>query len=178
MPRSEAPLPRGYRPASALTAEVHAIYRSLTGEDCLADVYLSPRMSARTAGLYRCVAGSHQIVLSRRYLELCTQEQIEDLVRHELAHYHLACTGHPRAGHGPLFRQLMRTWQFDRFPDREILRRIAAQQPRLRHLYLCPAGHEHWLSRHPKRRATSCALCSPTYDHRHRLRYSGISRKE
>ncbi len=179
MLRSEGPdLPRGQRAAPELTAQAHALYRSLTGEDCGADVYLSARMGTRTAGLYRSVAGQPQIVLSMRYLERASRPQVEDLMKHELAHYHLTRTGHPRAGHGPLFRALMRAWQFGRFPDPEILGRIAATTPRLRHLYLCPQGHEHWLGRHPKRQRLSCALCAPTYDRRFRLRYSGVSRRD
>ena len=177
MPRSEPPLPHGHEAAPDLTAQAHAIYRELTGLACLADVYLSARMGARTAGLYRGADGTHRIVLSRRYLARASQAQAEDLIRHELAHYHLAVTGHPRAGHGAPFRQLMRAWAFARFPDREILRAIAQEQPRLRHLYLCPAGHEHWLARHPGRRQLSCAICAPSFDRRHRLRFSGVSRR-
>ncbi len=175
MPRSDAPAGRGQRLAPDLTAQAHAIYRSLTGEDCAAIVLRSARMRARTAGHYRCADGKHLIVLSARYLEQASSAQREDLLRHELAHYHLAEKGHPRAGHGPLFRALQREWGFERFPDRELMRRIAAASPRLRHLYLCPAGHEHWLTRHPGRKAVSCAICAQRYDRRHRLRYSGTS---
>jgi predicted SprT family Zn-dependent metalloprotease len=178
VPRSELrSAPRGCEPAPDLTDELRALYRRLTGAECLADVYLSPRMGTRTAGQYRSTPNGHQIVLSRRYLRLASRQQAEDLMLHELAHYHLAVTGHPYAGHGALFRALMRAWSFPRFPDREILRTIAGQTPRVRHLYLCPAGHEHWLSRHPRRRAVSCALCSPRYDRRYRLRYSGVSER-
>jgi predicted SprT family Zn-dependent metalloprotease len=134
-------------------------------------------MAARTAGLYRERGGRHEIVLSERYLELATGAQRDDLIRHELAHYHLARLGFPRAGHGPRFRQLMQAWRFSRFPDARILQLIAAKQESLRHLYLCPSGHEHWLRRHPRRRAVSCGLCSPAFDGRYRLRYSGVSRR-
>lgn len=160
-----------------MTVQAHAIYRELTGRDCEADVYLSPRMGTRTAGLYRQVEGRHQIVLSQRYLGVCSRAQAEDLIRHELAHYHLATQGHPRAAHGPLFRTLMLAWKFSRFPDRDLMAQIADAQTRLRHLYVCPRGHEHWLLRHPRRRAVSCAVCSPVYDQRFRLRYSGVSRR-
>ncbi len=179
MPRSEVrSLPRGCTPSPDLTAELRAIYRRLTGEECLVEVYLSARMATRTAGLYRKMPSGHQIVLSQRYLQLASQQQAEDLMRHELAHYHLAVTRRPGAGHGAPFRALMRAWSFSLFPDREILRSIARQTSRLRHLYLCPAGHEHWLARHPRRRALSCALCSPRYDRRHRLSYSGVSERQ
>jgi len=64
-------------------------------------VSVNTRMT-RTLG--RCDQGTRTIQLARWVFERCPWSEIEDLVRHEVAH---ALAG-PRAGHGPRWKQIAR----------------------------------------------------------------------
>jgi predicted SprT family Zn-dependent metalloprotease len=168
-----AQAPRGWLRDDALRAELAALYAARTGQRLEAEAWLSPRMAGRTAGVFQ-PGPPPRIALSQAYLSRCSPLEREDLMLHELAHYHLWRLGLPRAGHGAPFRALMRAWQFSRYPSAEILRGLRPKDSSPRLLYVCPAGHEHWLRRPPKAREVSCGRCCRTFDRRFLLRDTGI----
>ena len=165
--------PRGWRPAANVAQELAALAQELGCPPVAAEVYLSPRMAARTAGAFH-PGPPPRIAFSAGYLALCSPEERRDLMLHELAHYELWRRGFPRAGHGPLFRAMMREWGFSRRPSAAVLAELPHAPPG-RLLFVCPAGHEHWLRQAP-RRAVSCGLCSRRFDRRHLLRDTGVRR--
>ncbi len=169
------PAPRGWRRDPDLQRELGDLYFARTGERLDAECWLSPRMAARTAGVFQ-PGEPARIALSQAYLALCSVRERLDLMLHELAHYHLWRHGQRRAGHGPAFAALMRAWGFVRYPNAEILRQLRRADTAPRLLYVCPAGHEHWLRRPPRSRDISCGLCSRRFDRRHLLRDTGVRR--
>ncbi len=169
------PVPRGWRRDQVLQRELADLYAARTGERLDAEGWLSPRMAARTAGVFQ-PGTPPRIALSQAYLALCSPRERQDLMLHELAHFHLWRSGLRRAGHGPPFAALMRQWGFARYPNAELLRRLRPADTAPRLLYVCPAGHEHWLRRPPKSRDISCGLCSRRFDRRYLLRDTGMRR--
>ncbi len=167
--------PRGWRHDPGLETDAAELYRATTGQTLDAEVWLSPRMAGHTAGVFQG-GPPPRIALSQAYLERCTLEERRDLMLHELAHYHLWRLGRRRAGHGAEFRTLMRTWRFSRYPNAEILQNLRRPDTVPRILYVCPAGHEHWLRPRSNGREISCGLCSRRFDRRHLLRDTGIQR--
>lgn len=169
------PLPRGWREDDRLQQELAALYLAVAGAPLAARACLSSRMGARTAGAFH-PGPPARIALSARYLQLCSPLERRDLMLHELAHYHLWRQGLARSGHGPAFHELMRVWGFSRYPSAEVLGRLRPPDTRPLLLFVCPAGHEHWLRRPPGRRLLSCGVCSRRFDRRHLLRDTGVRR--
>ena len=170
-------VPRGWQEApAALQEELAQLYAAMTGQVLGAEVWLSPRMAGRTAGAFH-PGPPPRVALSRAYLARCSSQERRDLMLHELAHYHLWRLGLRRAGHGAEFRALMRRWGFGRYPNADILRGLRRPDASQGLLYVCPAGHEHWLRRRPKSRELSCGICSRRFDRRYLLRDTGVRRE-
>lgn len=101
------------------------------------------------------------IALSRKPVELNSEDVIRNTILHEIAH---ALAGNS-AGHGPLWKAWCRTT--GAIPERES---AEAEHVRLRYVGTCPNGHETYRARRvtAKTPRQSCAQCNPKrYDERY-----------
>lgn len=108
-----------------------------------------------------------RISLSRHLVALYSEEQVHDVVLHEIAH---ALVG-PRAGHGPRWRAAVTS--IGGSPRRT----TAADAPTVPApwLGLCPAGHRH--ERYQRPRSTYlCRRCPAPYRRRAVISWTNVSR--
>lgn len=110
-----------------------------------------------------CASDGPRIELNPRYAEAGGPDVLVDVLKHELAHYHLWSTGAPW-GHTAEFRALMRAWGFSRYTRPDLLPRSPARWE-----YICPACGRAFRRRRRYPHAASCSACSPRYDERFRL---------
>jgi predicted SprT family Zn-dependent metalloprotease len=124
--------------------------------DALIRLHLNPELwsfrfdHARTrAGL--CDFRSHTISVSRHLAARYDDDEIHQVLLHEVAHA-LAGVG---AGHGPKWRSIARDLGYDgkRTHDGSVAKELAPW------LGVCPAGHEHFRFRAPTR-PLSCGACT------------------
>ncbi|MCU1529206.1 MAG: hypothetical protein JWP75_2969 [Frondihabitans sp.] len=105
------------------------------------------------AGL--CNYTSHRITVSRHLAERYDDDEIHQVLLHEVAH---AIAG-SRAGHGPRWRTIAGDLGYvgDRLHDGAIASELAPWVGR------CPAGHEHYRYRTPQK-PLACGRCGRRYD--------------
>lgn len=110
----------------------------------------------RRAG--QCHFGRRRITVSRHLAARFSDDDIHQVLLHEVAH---ALAG-PDAGHGPTWQRLARDLGYvgGRTHDGEVARELATWVGK------CPAGHEHVRFRRPTR-VTSCALCARGFSATH-----------
>jgi predicted SprT family Zn-dependent metalloprotease len=101
------------------------------------------------------------IQLSRRIIPLNEDAEIDDTIRHEIAH---ALAG-KKAGHGPVWQHYARA--VGARPQR--LAPEWVKLPPLPVLLRCPNGHEVTKALVPKKKK-SCGRCSPKFDERYLLK--------
>lgn len=147
-----------------LTELTRTLYRERSGSPFLGQVYYNPRFGARTGG--RAHPGRRPdrleeavILVNPRYVAASPDPNrtLQDLLLHELAHYHLYALGIVAHDHRhPLFLALMAEWGFSRYSDGEVLQTLKSPP---RYLYRCPSGHEYPRQR-PFRNRVSCGVCA------------------
>lgn len=115
-----------------------------------------------------CSPRSRRIQLSRHLTALNAPVQVEDTIRHEIAHA-LAFIKYGRnVGHGPRWKAIAREIGAD---PRRCYDTTAVKLPAAPYLVRCPAGHvSPRMKRFRRRRPVSCAKCSPRFDERYLLR--------
>lgn len=117
----------------------------------------------RRAGMTRY---QEQVIsLSRPLMQLYDENQVRDVILHEIAHARVG-TGH---GHGAVWKQEARRLGT---PPRASI--TEAPRPPAPYLGRCPSGHEVERFRLP-RGARSCATCSKGFDRRYLLTWYRIS---
>ncbi|WP_423921914.1 SprT-like domain-containing protein [Frigoribacterium sp. 2-23] len=128
--------------------------------DALIALHLDPAVwsfdfdNAKTrAGL--CNYTSKTITVSRYLAGRYEDDEIHQVLLHEVAH---ALAG-SRAGHGPTWRRVAAELGYEgsRLHDGAIASELAPW------VGVCPAGHEHFRYREPKR-ALACGRCGRGYD--------------
>lgn len=112
----------------------------------------------RRAGL--CNYTDHRITVSRHLAARFDDDEIHQILLHEVAH---ALAG-AEAGHGATWKRIARELGYvgGRTHDGEVARELAPW------VGVCPAGHEHLRFRRPTR-PTSCAKCSRGYAAAHAI---------
>lgn len=143
-----------------------ALYEALAGCPLRGvDVVWNPRLRT-TAGRFvypRGTSGAPRIEINPRYAAAGGRAALLDVLKHELAHYHLWSLGRP-SGHTPEFYALARAWGFARHARRDLL---PPSPPRWQ--YVCPACGRAFRRARRIPRPASCGACSPSYDPRFRL---------
>ncbi|MBE3589903.1 MAG: SprT-like domain-containing protein [Firmicutes bacterium] len=153
--------------AAELRRLAEALYRELAGRP-LADVEVAWNPRLRTAA-GRFVyprgegGGAPRIEINPRYTAAGGRAALVEVLKHELAHYHLWALGRP-SGHTAEFHALARAWGFPRHASRDLL-----PPPAPRWRYVCPACGRAFLRVRRIVRPASCGACSPTFDLRFRL---------
>lgn len=129
------------------------------------DVIWNPRLRT-TAGRFvypRGRGGGARIELNPRYVAAGGRAALLDVLKHELAHYHLWSLGRP-SGHTAEFYVLARAWGFPRHARRDLL-----PPPSARWQYVCPSCGRAFRRARRIPRPASCGACSRSYDPRFRL---------
>ena len=110
-----------------------------------------------------CKYAEHRISLSRYFVELHSLEEIDQVIRHEVAH---AVAG-SKAGHGPKWKKIATELGYNhkRISGDEIGEATA------KFVGACPNGHTVYRHRKPKR-ALSCSRCAPRFDKRFLISWS------
>jgi predicted SprT family Zn-dependent metalloprotease len=108
----------------------------------------------------QCDFARHRITVSRYLAERFTDDDVTQVLLHEVAH---ALVG-ARVGHGAAWRRAAQGlgYRGSRLHDGPIASELAPWVGR------CPAGHEHFRYRTPTR-PMACAVCSRRYDPRHTI---------
>jgi predicted SprT family Zn-dependent metalloprotease len=128
--------------------------------DALIALHLDPTVwtfgfdNAKTrAGL--CSFASHRITVSRHLASRYEDDEIHQILLHEVAH---ALAG-PRVGHGPRWKAIARELGYDgkRTHDGAIADEFAPW------VGTCPAGHIHYRYKRPAR-VLACGKCSRRFD--------------
>lgn len=112
----------------------------------------------RRAGL--CNYTDHRITVSRYLAEKFDDDEIHQVLLHEVAH---AVAG-PTAGHGPVWKRVAAELGY--VGGRTHTGEIAHE--RAPWVGQCPAGHEHYRFRAPTR-VSSCAKCARGFSARHAI---------
>lgn len=135
--------------------------------DALIRMHLDPEVwsfgfdRARTrAG--QCDYGRHRITVSRHLAERFDDDDIHQVLLHEVAH---ALAG-SKAGHGAAWKRAARDLGYvgSRLHDGPIAEELAPW------IGTCPNGHVHYRYRRPQR-PLSCARCSRRFDPRFRIEW-------
>jgi predicted SprT family Zn-dependent metalloprotease len=102
-----------------------------------------------------CKYDQHLISLSRYFVDLHSLEEIDQVMRHEIAH---ALAG-PKAGHGPKWKKIATEigYNHKRISGDEIGNATAKL------IGTCPNGHVVYRHRQPKS-PLSCSRCAPRFD--------------
>ena len=110
-----------------------------------------------------CKYAEHQISLSRYFVELHSLAEIDQVIRHEVAH---AVAG-SKAGHGPKWKKIATELGYNhkRISGDEIGNATAKL------IGVCPNGHTVYRHRKPKT-ALSCSKCAPKFDRRFLITWS------
>jgi predicted SprT family Zn-dependent metalloprotease len=110
----------------------------------------------------QCDFGRRRITISRHIALRSGDEDVRQVVLHEIAH---ALAG-ARAAHGPEWRRVARGIGYtgSRLHDGPIASELAPW------VGTCPAGHEHFRYRTPSR-PMACARCSRRFDPRYVIRW-------
>jgi len=110
-----------------------------------------------------CKYGEHLISLSRYFVELHSLEEIDQVLRHEIAH---ALCG-PRVGHGAKWKKTATALGYNhkKISGDEIGNATA------RLVGTCPNGHTVYRHRKPKSQL-SCSRCSSSFDRRYLISWS------
>lgn len=108
----------------------------------------------------QCDFARRRITVSRHLAERFTDDDIDQVLLHEVAH---ALVG-ARAGHGPGWRRTAAALGYtgSRLHDGPIASELAPW------IGVCPSGHEHYRYRTPTR-PMACATCSRRYDPAHTI---------
>ncbi len=115
-----------------------------------------------------CSPTSRRIQLSRHLTALNARAQVEDTIRHEIAHALAFIKYRRNVGHGPRWQAIAREVGAD---PRRCYDMAAVKMPAAPYLAKCPAGHvSPRMKRFRRRRQVSCAKCSPRFDARYLLR--------
>lgn len=114
----------------------------------------------RRAGL--CNYTDHRITVSRYLSEKFEDDEIHQVLLHEVAH---AIAG-PQAGHGAAWKRVAEELGYvgGRTHDGEIAHERAPW------IGVCPAGHEHFRFRRPTR-VTSCGTCTRGFSRSHLIEW-------
>ncbi|UOQ61402.1 SprT-like domain-containing protein [Leucobacter rhizosphaerae] len=114
----------------------------------------------RRAGL--CNYTDHRITVSRYLSEKFEDDEIHQVLLHEVAH---AIAG-PQAGHGAAWKRVAEELGYvgGRTHDGEIAHERAPW------IGVCPAGHEHFRFRRPTR-VTSCGTCTRGFSRAHLIEW-------
>lgn len=133
--------------------------------DALIALHLDPAVwsfgfdrATTRAGL--CSYGSHRITVSRHLASRYDDDEIHQVLLHEVAH---AIAG-PKAGHGPRWKAIASELGYEgkRLHGGAIADELAPW------VGTCPNGHVHYRYRRPTR-ALSCAKCSRRFDPRYQV---------
>lgn len=110
-----------------------------------------------------CKYDQQLISLSRYFVDLHSLDEIDQVMRHEIAH---ALAG-SKAGHGPKWKKIASELGYNhvKISGDEIGNATA------RYLGTCPNGHTVYRHRKPKR-ALSCSRCSSRFDHNFLISWS------
>lgn len=110
-----------------------------------------------------CKYAEHQISLSKYLVELHSIAEIDQVIRHEVAH---AVAG-SKAGHGPKWKKIATELGYNhkRISGDEIGNATAKL------IGVCPNGHTVYRHRKPKT-ALSCSKCAPKFDRRFLITWS------
>lgn len=104
-----------------------------------------------------CKYGEHRISLSRYFVDLHSLDEIDQVIRHEVAH---AIAG-PKAGHSKKWKDIATKlgYRHERISGDEIGNATAKL------VGTCPNGHTMYRHRRPKSEL-SCSRCAPRFDRR------------
>lgn len=110
-----------------------------------------------------CKYSEHLISLSRYFVDLHSLDEIDQVLRHEIAH---ALAG-PKAGHGPKWKKLATELGYNhkRISGDEIGNATAKL------IGTCPNGHLVYRHRKPKS-PLSCSRCAPRFDKRYLINWT------
>jgi len=136
--------------------------RELMGEHLDLEVWSFGFDSAKKR-LGVCKYSEHLISLSRYFVDLHSLEEIDQVLRHEVAH---ALAG-SKAGHGPKWKKIATEigYNHKRISGDEIGNATAKL------IGVCPNGHTVYRHRKPKT-ALSCSKCAPRFDRRFLITWS------
>jgi len=111
----------------------------------------------------QCDHRTKRITLSKYLTERASDEDVEQVLLHEIAH---ALSG-SREGHGASWRSIARTIGYTGGRTHQ----LAPAHERAKWLGRCPSGHEIIRFRKPGR-PTSCAKCNPRFERSHLIVWS------